>query len=868
MQATVPLLIKLLLKLLVREIRTHLRFSLFFVFNLALGLTGLATIDTLKISINEALHARAKGLLAADISVGARRPITTSEVEQLQKLLPKNSVTARTFESYTMVASAANTRLVEVKAIEPSYPFYGEIELSKSGVITGSSTKNLFSGPHAWVYPELLLQLGLKTGDQIKIGAVDFTITDEILRDASGVGAGFTFAPPVYIALDQFAKTGLMQVGSTGYFGILIHLTAAKGPADVSPESETQIENLAKAINTSLTDPAIQIQTSRNASEQVGRLLAYLSDYLGLASLVALFLTALGQIFLYRSYIIKRHRDIAIFKSLGLSDKRILALYLMQIAALGLAALVPTVVFTSLLLPTLSVPVHELLNLDFQMSLNVSTVGLMVLIAVLGGFFICGPLLLGALRIRPRELLTPLETRLSAPVLQLAFAYAPAVLSYYVVSLWLAKSYITGSVFFAIFASAIVILFAVGFAVLSCFSKAKINYLPVRLGVRNLLRSRFSTLASLVTLGLGVCLSNLIPNLEKGIQSEIAMPSGLAQPSLFLVDVQPEQLTGLKSLLTSEKAEVMQTSPMIRARLAKINGEPFMKNDLKGDELTREEENENRARNRGFNLTYRRNLSSSENLVEGTPFGDWTNSSLMPISLEVKFAKRLNVKIGDRLTFDVLGVDVEGQVVNLRKVRWTSFQPNFFIQFDERPEHAILTEAPQTFLVTLGPLSDTAKRDLQVSVVKTFPNVSILDVSRLIERMTSIVGQMSLALKIMAIFSIIVGLMILFSIVSHQVFERRREINLLKIIGAQFGLIQKIFLYEFLFTAGLAVVMGSVLSTLMSYILSVQLFDSAFKIDASDALVLGGALLIICFVIIIAVTYKVLQSRPSMEHST
>jgi len=153
----------ILFRLARKEIRNNFRFSFLFVCNLALGLSGLVAIDSFKISVHEALNARAKGILSADIGVGARRAVTAQELAVVHGLLPSGSAETKTFESLTMIAGqsetaeAAPSRLVEMKAIEENYPFYGDLQLQKAGPVTGHTDKDLFHGQNVWVYPELLV---------------------------------------------------------------------------------------------------------------------------------------------------------------------------------------------------------------------------------------------------------------------------------------------------------------------------------------------------------------------------------------------------------------------------------------------------------------------------------------------------------------------------------------------------------------------------------------------------------------------------------------------------------------------------------------------------------------------------------------
>jgi len=825
----------LIFKLAWREIYNNRRFSLFFILHLAIGLSGLVAIDSLKHSIENTLQQKAKGLLAADLSVEARRLLTPKEEEKLYQQLPNRYEESKVFESFTMIASPTRSRLVELKAIEENYPFYGNILLKNQGLIESHTPKNLFQKPSLWVYPELLLQLDLKIGDSVVLGSEKFEIVDIIEKDASGAGAGFSFAPPVYVARSYFEKSGLMQIGSTGQYSRLFKL-----PTTI------EVKDLVEKLNHELEDPAIRVMTSENASEQVGRLLCYLSDYLGLCALVALFLMSLGQLFLFRSFLIKRYRDMAILKILGFSPFRIFKLYLLHIVILSVLALLPTLLLSSLLLPLLQSPLQELVQMDIHLQLYLKTAIWIFLFAIISQVFTLSPLLIRIFSIRPKELLTPTEKIPFQWSFKVAFAYLPAFLAYWGFSMWLAKSYKVGSLFFLSFISALFILFIFGQALVFFMSKTNFKNLTLRFAIRNLSRSKMASISAFVTLGLGVLLSNLIPLIESGLLNEIKNPAGIEQPSLFLFDVQEEQHESILHFLKEKNIHVMNHSPMIRARLQSINGQDFEKINGYSEANTREQENENRFRNRGFNLTYRDQITPSEEIILGVPFKKTALDALPQISLEKNFATRLKIKIGDTLNFDISGVNIKGQVVNLRKVRWTSFQPNFFIQFESGP----LNDAPKTFLMSLGNIKTSEIALLQTAIVEKFPNVSIIDIARVTERLTGMIDQMSLALKIMSIFCLFVGLIILFSIANHQMLERKKDVNLLKVLGSNFHFIRVIYLIEFLLIIILAAIFGTVMSFMMSYAASVILFDAAWSpLFIEPIFIFLGLMTAACFIV-------------------
>ena len=181
-------------------------------------------------------------------------------------------------------------------------------------------------------------------------------------------------------------------------------------------------------------------------------------------------------------------------------------------------------------------------------------------------------------------------------------------------------------------------------------------------------------------------------------------------------------------------------------------------------------------RNRGFNLSYRKELSESERIVQGKEFSgvfDESKGDLAEISVEKRFAKRLGFKMGDVLKFDIESIPIEGKIVNIREVKWTSFQPNFFVQF----QPGVLEMAPKTFIATIPSLPLEKKHHIQDRLVRELPNISMVDVSRIVKRINEIIEQMSWALTFMSILCLFSGFVVIFSIANHQARTRRWEIR-------------------------------------------------------------------------------------------
>jgi putative ABC transport system permease protein len=256
-----------------------------------------------------------------------------------------------------------------------------------------------------------------------------------------------------------------------------------------------------------------------------------------------------------------------------------------------------------------------------------------------------------------------------------------------------------------------------------------------------------------------------------------------------------------------------------------VNGVPFEKSIERSKFETREEEREARTRNRGFNLSYRAGLTSAETLYSGKPLRTTPPpDGVGEVSVERRFAERMGMKLGDELSFDVQGVPVKGRIVALRKVRWTSFQPNFFVIF----QPGVIDEAPKTLIASIPRIGLERKIELQNQLVAKFPNVSIFDVEQVVEKIMGLVHEMGVAIEIMAYLCLAVGLLVLFSIAHHQATTRGPEINLLKVLGTGFGEIRTMVRIEFGLLAFFAACVGIALSYVVSYLISVVLFDGVW----------------------------------------
>jgi len=796
------------------EIFNAKRFSLFFILNLALGMFGFLSLEFFKDSLEATMQDRSRAVLGADLAAQARRALTPEETQILTREIgdaPKTEI----LEIFSMAAKkGGRSTLVQVRAIAPEFPFYGQIQTSPAGLTSAT----LAERPSIWIYPELASQLGVQVGDTLRLGEADLEIAGIVIDDSAS-GISTSMAPRIYISTAQFPKTQLLKQGSIAWRQTLFKL---------SNLDKIALDRLRDRVYRQMPSADVQVYTHEHASEQMGRLLKYLNDFLGLAALVSLFICALGIGFLCFTFLQGRLKNIAILVSLGMSHRRALGRHALQIILLAALGSVVAGTLAYAAVPLFQGMAKQFVNFDIVFRARPAQLGL-VLAACLGGsLLVLLPLILRVRHVNPAGLLH--EQALAMPawdVWSLA-GFLPLILAFFGLAVWQIHSLYDGAIFFGGFTGAAVLFYAIGFALIPVARKLpQPRWLAARWAIRDLTRLKFATLSCFLALAVSLLLLNLIPQIERSIREEIKNPDSSKLPGLFLFDIQEEQVPELQTLLTANHVELKVLSPLVRARLIGVNNEAFDKGTGTAPVRTHEEEEEMQFRNRGFNLSYREHLNASETLTAGRGFSAQANNDMAELSVEDGFAERLHLKLGDVLKFDVQNVAVQGRIVNLRKVQWTSFQPNFFVLV----QPGFLEGAPKTFLATLPKLPQNEKLALQDKIVEKLPNVSMIDIARLVERLQDIVFHISWTLKIMLGLTLLVGFSVLFSIASQQAAARKWDIGLLKSLGGSLSTITASLLLQFALIAALAAGFGFAVSLIFSRIISHYLFNNLWFFD-------------------------------------
>jgi len=823
-----------------RELRKHRRFALLFVLLLGLGLSGFLLVEALRSSVSRSLEANARGILSADLSISLRRPFTTEEENKLKTLISPRPF-SRTIELFSMLSKGSESELVLVKAVDEVYPLFGRLETSPPVELAHTLSN---SDPFLIASPEVLEQLGSAAGDKLILGGAPFTVRASISDDPTQSFRTFALGGRAYVGLAQLIAAKLIQPGSTATWSYLV-LT----------KSEEEARSLQKQIATAFPGPEWRISTAKEAGESSMRALSYLGDFLGLVSLVALLLSSLGAAYLYRSYLEKRKHEIAVFRALGLSLSFLQWQAAAQTAILALLSLIPALALAVLFLPVLERLINLWSSSPLELRLYPESLVPLFLLCGIGTPLLLLPELLVLKKFTPLALFREQDRESEQrPWLH----HLPALFLFLCLAPMVARSFRNAGIFLGLLAVLVLVLFLV-FKLFSRLLRFQLGNWTSRHAFLLLSRRQRSAAAVFLTLALGSLLVQLLPQLEASLRAELEAPTRL--PSLFFFDIQQEQRAPLEEALASRGHKLTSLSPLVRARIISINGQAFVREAESTSFRTREEEQNSQFRNRAVNLSFRRALQDSETIIKGAPFSpEWNGTGVPELSIETRFAERLGVKIGDVLRFDVQGTEVEGRIVNERRVRWTSFQPNFFLVFQE----GVLNDAPLSYLANLGSLPKNETKSLRAQLARSFPNISVLDVALTIEKALALLSKMRLALLLLAGLALASGLSVLASVLNLEARDRALSLLLYRALGASEADLRAILLKESVVLCGVAVAFGTFGSVAFTYGLCVFLFDGAF---ALAPLPLAGISFLLLFtgVLVSWLASRRLVKRPPIE---
>jgi len=829
-----------LVKMAWRDSRRNRSRLFLFVSSIILGIAAMVAIYSLGENMSNEVDRQAASLLGADLMLGTGKQVSP-EIKKMVDSLGDQRSEQRMFPSMIYFLRSNKTRLVQVRALGGEFPYYGELE-----TVPASAGKEFRRGQAALVDQTMMLQYGASVGDSIKIGNLSFLIAGTLINAPGQTGLSASVAPPVYIPLQYLEQTGLSQKGSriaTQFFFKF---------------NNKNMKDVVDKIKPRLDTEGMSYETVETQKENTARSLQDLTDFLALISFIALLLGCVGVASAINIYVREKIRSVAILRCLGVKGWQAFLIYLIQIVVIGFLGSIAGALLGTIIQQFLPIAFKDFLPIKVTADLSLRSIGQGILLGVVISFLFALSPLVAIRKISPLNTLRLSFQKISLfkdPIkwlvyfLIVAFIFGFSYLQIKEIPETIAFCIVITVAFLLLVGTAALLIWAV-----RRFFPNRASYLW-RQGLANLYRPNNQTTILIVAIGLGTAIICTLFSIRAILLKRIEMTARDNRSNTILFDIQPQQRDSVVALAKQFNLPVDGTVPIVNMRLDKVNS-------ITGETLRKDSTIKmwRGTFDREYRVTFRDSTTASERITKGKWSGKVGADGKVFISLDENFAKNNSIKVGDTMYFNVQGSPITTIVGSLRKVDWGRIQTNFLVVFPT----GVLEKAPMFHvLVTRIDNKDLSAR-FQQQLVQKFPNVTIIDLSAVLNIVSSIIDKVGFIIRFMAAFCIFTGLIVLIASVLISKYQRIQESVLLRTLGASRKQIFYINALEYFFLGSLAAFTGMFLSLGIAWLVAKFIFETAFVLKWLPLL---GVFLSVCFltVFIGLINSRSVVTRPPLE---
>ncbi|WP_064664117.1 ABC transporter permease [Pseudoalteromonas sp. MQS005] len=768
---------------------------------IALAVLTVLTLSMVTERIAESIAQKSSAFIAADRVLASNHAIDTAFITKAEQ---QNLQTAQMVYFDTMLFANDQMQFSSVKAASNSYPLKGQLKV-KSGLNAQTEVAPGAPSPgNVWLSESVFYSLNINVGDQVELGAALFNVEKVIVEEPDAPFNVFSSSRRVLINIDDVAKTEVIQPGSRVFYRQLY----AGDESDINSFYDWLKPQLKENQNWyGVKDRQSPISNSLNRAE----------SFLLLAGLLGIILAAVAIAVSAKRYCERQYDPVAMMKTLGGSRDMIRKIYLMHLLMVCTMAVVVGLaigyglqeVATGYLAKSMGT---ELPMAGFKPWLVAISTG--VICAVM---FSIKPLLdlfdIPPLRVLRRNL----GDRLAVSKIHLGLSALTVFLL-----MWLFSNNIKITlILFASTLALILVLFLISKLIFG--GGRKLGLKPGNswsLAIASIQKRANVNAVQLISFSLAIKLLLFLIVLKNDIISDWQSQLPSDAPNAFLVNITQNELDPVNEYLAQKGIQVSEFYPTIRGRVNAVNGEAVAREVSLQDNEKKDEE----ARSgigRELNLTWLNEVPSQNDIIDGQWFG---YDAVAEASLEESMMKRLDVKMGDTLTFLIGAQSFDAKITSVRKVNWATLKPNFFIILS--PD--VLSDFPATYISSVR-IEPEQKRDFS-QLLRTYPTITAIDVDNFVKQIQSTIEQVSLAIGFVLAIVVLCGALVLISQVQASLGERMQEIVILRTLGAKSRLIKNATLYEFLLLGGLAGLVAAFFSDIALLIVQQQMFDLAGKL--------------------------------------
>jgi putative ABC transport system permease protein len=710
------------------------------------------------------------------------------------------AVTATVMDFSTVLVVGQITQLADVHAVSAGYPLRGHARIAAEAFGTPHTADGIPARGTLWAEPRILGALGLKVGDTVNVG-------DRPLRIAAAItylpdsGFGFTALEPK-IVVDQadLMATGLVSTNSRVDYKLLV-----AGNPDV-------IDSLDQRWHDSLK--GIRVEDAKDGRPEIVNAIERSERFLALAALVSALISAVAVVLASRRYALRYTDTAAVLKCLGLTRRRVQTVLLLELLWLGLSAGLAGVILGYGAQYGLVAVLKDLLPSQLPpapLTPAIAALG-MGLVLLLG--FALPPLM----RLGDTPPARVLRRDLEPPQAKGYAVYGAAIAAGFGITLWQVR---TLELAFSVLVGlgVTVLLLGLGALLMLYILKGlrRGGGAGWRYGLANLNRHKRDAIIQMVAFGIGLMVLLLLALVRTDILQSWRTTLPDDAPNEFIINIQPDERDTVTKFFTDHGVKAPILYPFVRARLSAIGGKPVTGMHFQGEDSRRMVEREQ-------NLSWSYDLPAGDTIVSGQ-WWDAAQAKQPLASLEESFAAYLGVKVGDSISFDVAGTPLTVTVASIRKVRWDSFQPNFFVDLSP----GALADHAGTWITSV--YLPPEKTPILADLIRQLPSLTLFDINAIMQQVRQLMDEASLAVEYVFLFTLGAGVVVLLAAVQATRDERRFEAAVLRAIGASRRRLRAAALAEYAALGFASGLLGALAATLVAWALAVRIFNLPYRPD-------------------------------------
>jgi putative ABC transport system permease protein len=826
-----------------RELRHGVAGFQIFLACLILGVAAVAAVNSVSEAFLSGLSVKGRELLGGDLEFRlTQREASAAELAWMKR----QGQVSMTSEMRGMIklTAAGERTLVELKSVDSAYPLYGAVETKDPAANWKSLLEPQDGHMGVLVEENLLAKLNAKIGDIASIGEAQFALRGVLKTEPDRVAGGFALGPRVLISGEGLRATKLIQPGSLISFNYRIALPGTeRNPAAL----KSVIDNANKAFPQAGWQP----RDRWNAAPGVRRFIAQVTAFLTLVGLTALVVGGVGVGNAVRGYVDRRRADIATLKCLGATGGFIVTMFLCEVLALALLG-----TFIGLALGAagpflLEYAMGEAMPIPSDFSIYPYA------LAQAGAFGMTVALLFGlwplarAREVSPaglfRDVVSPERRWPRIPYLIAIGCIAAAMLA---LALWTASNTWLALGFAAAAIASFLVLRGSAFLLMRLAKAARVRSPVWRLALSNLHRPGAATPAVMLSLGLGLTLIATIALIDRNLRRSISEDLPGQAPSFFFVDVQSDQTVAFDAMIESFKsASDYRRSPMLRGRITRIKGVPAA--DAKVDPDVRWALNGDRG------ISYGDPPGAKAQLIEGAW---WSNDGegVPRVSFDHNWARGMGLKIGDKVTINVAGRDIDLTIANVRRIDYSNARMNFSLIVSP----GVVEAAPHMHLATVR-TSIAEEEAVDRAVAEKFPNVSVIRVREAIGAANDLLSQLADAIRAASLITLVTGVLVLAGAIAAGQRQRLYDAVILKVLGASRAKVLKVFVLEFALIGLAAALIACLASGLAAWAVVTQVMEAKFQMDLTVLVLVVFSGVALTLVLGMAGTWEALGAKPA-----